>query len=97
MSGAEWKDVFRRIILPLVMPGIVAGWIYVVIVSVRELSASILLYSPGTEVFSVVIWELWETGRTGELAAVGVVLVLGLMVMVGVAYKLGANIGVRER
>ena len=96
MSGAEWKDVFLRVIVPLMMPGIVAGWIYVVIVSVRELSASILLYSPGTEVFSVVIWELWEAGRAGELAAVGVVLVSGLMVMVGVAYKLGANIGVKD-
>ena len=97
MSGAEWKDVFRRIILPLIMPGIVAGWIYVVIVSVRELSASILLYSPGTEVFSVVVWELWEAGRTGELSALGVILVAGLVVTVAVAYKLGANIGVRER
>lgn len=96
MSGAEWRDVFRRIIVPLTMPGIVAGWIYVVIVSIRELSASILLYSPGTEVFSVLIWELWEAGRAGELAAIGVTLVLGLIVMVGVAYKLGANIGVKE-
>lgn len=96
MSGAEWKDVFRRVIVPLTMPGIVAGWIYVVIVSIRELSSSILLYSPGTEVFSVLIWELWEAGRAGELAAIGVTLVTGLIVMVGVAYKLGANIGVKE-
>lgn len=96
MSGAEWKDVFRRVVVPLTMPGIIAGWIYVVIVSIRELSASILLYSPGTEVFSVLIWDLWEAGRAGELAAIGVTLVSGLIVMVGVAYKLGANIGVKE-
>jgi iron(III) transport system permease protein len=96
MSGAEWWDTFRRVLVPLMMPGIVAGWVYVVIVSIRELSASILLYSPGTEVFSVVIWELWEAGRAGELAAVGVVLVFGLMVMVGIAYRLGANVGVKE-
>ena len=48
MSGASWTTTFRRIILPLLKPGLVAGWIYVMIVSIRELSSSILLYSPDT-------------------------------------------------
>src|SRR5205809_6481670 len=59
MSGASWGTTFRRVILPLLKPGLVAGWIYVMIVSIRELSSSILLYSPGTEVLSITIWELW--------------------------------------
>jgi len=96
MSGASWRSTFRRIIIPLMAPGLIAGWVYVVVVSVRELSASILLYRQGTEVFSVLIWELWEAGQTTQLAAVGVTLVLGLTVLVGIAYKVGANIGIRE-
>ena len=96
MSGASWWSTFRRIVLPLMAPGMVAGWVYVMVVSIRELSASILLYRQGTEVFSVLIWELWEAGQTSELAAVGVLLVLGLTVMAGIAYKLGANIGIKE-
>ncbi len=44
------------------------------IVSVRELSSSILLYSPGTEVVSITIWELWENGQYVELSALGVLL-----------------------
>ncbi len=55
MSGSSWSTTFRRILLPLLKPGLIAGWIYIVIVSTRELSTSILLYSPGTEVVSVVI------------------------------------------
>ena len=47
MSGASWGMTFRRIVLPLLKPGLLAGFIYVVIVSIRELSSSILLYSPG--------------------------------------------------
>src|SRR6185295_8431433 len=35
MSGASWGTTFRRIILPLLKPGLVAGWIYVMIVSIR--------------------------------------------------------------
>ena len=38
VAGASWTLTFRKVILPLVMPGIIAGWIYVAMVSVRELS-----------------------------------------------------------
>lgn len=93
ISGAGWWNTFRRVILPLMLPGLLAGWVFVVVVSVRELSASILLYRQGTEVFSVVIWELWEAGQTTQLAAVGVTLVLALSALVGIAYRVGANIG----
>ncbi|KWX69052.1 ABC transporter permease [Mycobacterium sp. NAZ190054] len=96
MSGASWWDGFRRIVIPLMAPGLVAGWIYVVVVSVRELSSSILLYSQNTRVMSVTIWEFWQNGQTGVLAALGVCMVVVLMALVAAAYKLGAKIGVRE-
>ena len=96
MSGASWFTTFRRIILPLLKPGLVAGWIYVMIVSIRELSSSILLYSPGTEVVSIVIWELWENGQYVELSALGVLFILALFVLVMVAQWLGKKFGVKE-
>jgi iron(III) transport system permease protein len=96
MSGATWRDTFRRIVIPLMAPGLVAGWIYVVVVSVRELSSSILLYSQNTRVMSVTIWEFWQNGQTGVLAALGICMVFVLMALVAVAYKFGAKIGVRE-
>ena len=96
MSGASWGTTFRRIILPLLKPGLVAGWIYVMIVSIRELSSSILLYSPGTEVVSIVIWELWENGQYVELSALGVLFILALFVMVMIAQWMGKKFGVKE-
>ena len=96
MSGASWGTTFRRIILPLLKPGLVAGWIYVMIVSIRELSTSILLYSPGTQVMSIVIWELWENGQYVELSALGVLFIITLFVLVLVAQRLGKMYGVRE-
>lgn len=96
-SGASWTQSFRRVVLPLLVPGLVAGWIYILLVSVRELSSSILLYSPGNEVLSIRIWEQYQNGQFTELAALGVVMVVVLVVLVGVAYKLGAKIGVKER
>ncbi len=96
MSGASWGTTFRRVILPLLKPGLVAGWIYVMIVSIRELSSSILLYSPGTEVLSITIWELWENGQYVELSALGVLFILALFVLVMVAQFLGKRFGVEE-
>jgi iron(III) transport system permease protein len=96
MSGASWGTTFWRIILPLLKPGLVAGWIYVMIVSIRELSSSILLYSPGTEVVSIVIWELWENGQYVELSALGVMFILALLVLVVIAQWLGKKFGVKE-
>jgi iron(III) transport system permease protein len=95
-SGAGWLQSFRRIILPLLVPGMIAGWIYIVIVSVRELSSTIILYSPGKQVLSIVIWEQWQNGEFPELAATGMMMVGALVALVAVAYKLGAKIGVRE-
>jgi iron(III) transport system permease protein len=96
MSGASWGAIFVRIVLPLLKPGLLAGWIYIALVSVRELSSSILLYSPDTEVVSVVIWELWENGQYVELSALGVLLILVLFVVVQLAQLVGGRFGVRE-
>jgi len=96
MSGATWGTNFRRIILPLLKPGLMAGWIYIVIVSIRELSTSILLYSPGTEVISVLIWELWENGQYVELSALGVMFIIALFLLVMLAQFVGKKFGVKE-
>ena len=84
------------VILPLLKPGLIAGWIYIMIVSIRELSSSILLYSPGTEVMSIMIWELWENGQYVELSALGVMFIVVLFMLVMLAQWAGRKFGVRE-
>ena len=96
MCGASWTTTFRRIVLPLLKPGLVAGWIYVMIVSIRELSSSILLYSPDTRVVSIVIWELWQNGQYVELSALGVLFIVSLFVLVLMARWAGGRYGIRE-
>ena len=96
MSGATWATSFRRIVLPLLKPGLLAGWIYVLIVAIRELSSSILLYSPGTEVISIMIWELWQNGQHVELSALGVMLIVLLFCLVMIAQFMGKKFGISE-
>src|SRR4029453_1567344 len=96
MCGASWMTTFRRIVLPLLKPGLRAGWVSVMIVSIRELSTSILLYSPDTRVVSIVIWELWENGQYVELSALGVLFILSLFCLGPVARWVGGRYGIRE-
>ncbi len=96
LSGASWWTTFRRIVLPLLKPGLVAGWIYIVIVSGRELSSTILLYSPDSQVISVVLWEQWQNGQYVQLAALGVMMIAVLFVFVLTAQILGRRFGLRD-
>ncbi|MEW2498311.1 ABC transporter permease [Streptomyces nodosus] len=96
VSGASWFQTFRRVLLPLMSGGILAGWVYILVVSFRELSSTILLYSPGKEVLSVLIWEQFENGQFTTLAALGVCMVALLVVLVSIAYRLGARFGLQS-
>ncbi|GAA3894025.1 iron ABC transporter permease [Streptomyces lannensis] len=96
VSGASWFQTFRRVLLPLMSGGILAGWVYILVVSFRELSSTILLYSPGKEVLSVLIWEQFENGQFTTLAALGVCMVVLLVVLVSIAYRLGARFGLQS-
>jgi iron(III) transport system permease protein len=94
VCGASWWQTFRRVLLPLASSGILAGWVYILVVSFRELSSSILLYSPGKEVLSILIWEQFENGQFTTLAAIGVCMVAILVLLVLLAYRFGARFGV---
>jgi iron(III) transport system permease protein len=96
MSGASWSMAFRRVVLPLLKPGLLAGFIYVMIVSIRELSSSILLYSPGSEVVSIMIWELWQNGQYVELSALGVMLIIALLCLVMLAQLVSRRFGIAQ-
>jgi iron(III) transport system permease protein len=95
-SGAAWWHTLRRVLVPLMLPGLAAGWLYILVVAMRELSTSILLYSPGTEVLSVAIWEEYSDGRFPEVAALGVLMVAGLAVLTVLAYRLGGRRGLLD-
>jgi iron(III) transport system permease protein len=95
-AGGTWFQTFRKVILPLLMPGFIAGWIYISIIALRELSTSILLYSYNSTVLSIMAFDLWEGGQYTYVCALGVLMVLLLVAMAYTARRLGARIGIAE-
>lgn len=63
LCGASWFRQFRTVTLPLAGPGATAGFIMVFASMTREVGASILLFSPGNEIFAYTIFNAWEEGR----------------------------------
>jgi iron(III) transport system permease protein len=94
VSGADWTTRFLRIYVPLLMPSLLAGFLTTVIIAFREISAAIFLYSQGTEVVSIAIFDLWSNGQYPEIAALGCVLVAILLALVAIVSRLGGRIGI---
>jgi iron(III) transport system permease protein len=83
VAGAGLGQTFRRIVLPLLAPVLLAGWIYVFVLAVRELGASIFLVGPGTHVLGTISLTMWEEGGSyGAVAALGVIQIAPLILIV---------------
>lgn len=76
VSGATRLRTIWKITSPLLMPSLVAGWIWVVAHSLRTFSVPLVLASENNEVLSVWIWIYWQAGRIPEAAAIGVMLIV---------------------
>jgi iron(III) transport system permease protein len=83
--GAGRLRVFAEVTAPLARSGIIASWCFIFIGVIRELSASIILFTPGTKVMSVVMFDLKEEGQFGAIAVLGIFMLLmtfGVVVLV---------------
>jgi len=75
VCGASPFQTLRRIVIPLLIPGIVSGWILMATMFLRELTLSVVLSRPGTEVLAVQILRFAEDGLWGRLSALGIIMI----------------------
>jgi len=85
VGGVSWLKAFRYIVLPLLLPSIVAGWVFVALHAVRETTMALMLYSPSSRVIALLMWDTWQSGEVNRAAATGVVLMVatGLIILAG--------------
>ena len=95
-AGASWFQMVRHVVVPLMMPALLAGWIYIFLITFKELSIALLLYSPGSQVVAVTIWELWDNGHVGELAAFSLVITVGTVIVGSIFLSIGHRYGLQD-
>ena len=75
VHGASFLQTFWRILVALSWPSFAIGWVLVFFGIMRELSASVLLYSAGTEVLSIALLKLWNAGQPEQVSVIGLMMV----------------------
>src|SRR5215217_515386 len=89
--GASWATTMREVTLPLIRPGLFAGWLLVFVPVIQELSASILLFSSSSITLAVAVYNLYETGYIEPVAALAIVNMIIIGAAIFVANKLGGG------
>jgi len=89
VCGGGFLYTLRRIVVPLLIPGIVSGWILMATMFLRELSLSVVLSRPGTEVLAVRILTFADDSLWGKVSALGTIMILISTVLVVLATAVG--------
>ncbi|MEW5422176.1 ABC transporter permease [Amorphus sp. 3PC139-8] len=79
---------FRKILLPLMLPGLAAGWVILFVQMSGELTASALLAKSTNPVVGQVLLDLWQNGSFPEIAAVALIMTLINSAVVSVVFGL---------
>jgi len=88
VAGVSTPRVFLRIVLPLVAAGVFNSGIWISMLSYREVTMALTLYSRKNTVISTVVWQFWGSGWVPEVSALGVILVIFAVIAVG-ALRIG--------
>jgi iron(III) transport system permease protein len=78
--------------LPLIRYGMIASWLLIFLIFVREYSTGVYLLGPGTEVIGSLLVSLWGTGAIDLVSALSVVNVLMIAAGLIVALRMGVRL-----
>ncbi len=82
VSGGSVLYTLRRIVLALLKPALLGGWIYVMMITFRELGTVVLLVSPQNQVISFTLFNMWYIGHVEKAIAASMLLVAALWIFV---------------
>jgi iron(III) transport system permease protein len=86
-SGARWLATLRRVLIPLMLPALAAGFVLLFIVGVREFTIPLVLYSQDNVVLSVLLWQLFQSGQPAPSAALASIIIAVVLPVIFVARR----------
>jgi iron(III) transport system permease protein len=78
MSGAGTWGICRNVLFPLLSRTMLYGWLWIALMTYREITLAVFLTNYGNTTFPMVIWSQWVNGSQGQAAALSLVM-LALM------------------
>jgi iron(III) transport system permease protein len=89
VCGAGFWATFRRILLPLLRPGFIAGWIILSTIYLREFNTSIFLYSPGSEPLGPLLYHFYVDGNLGPMSSLAIIVSCICIFLIMAARRIG--------
>jgi iron(III) transport system permease protein len=85
--GAKWFYTFRRVIFPIIMPGVLSGTLLAFIESVGEFPTSVLLYTISNRSISIEIMNQLRMFNMGQAAAYGMIQITLIVIVLFISNK----------
>jgi iron(III) transport system permease protein len=82
-GGTPW-DALHRVVVPLIAPTLLYAWLWIALLTLRELTMAVILSSADNVTVAVVIWSLWLGGGLGQASALAVVMLLVMAPMIAI-------------
>lgn len=76
VAGASTWQVFRSVVLPILTPAMMYAWLWIALLSYRELTLATLLAGEDNSTMAVVVFGLWLSGGLGRASALTVIILL---------------------
>lgn len=93
MSGASSGGTVWRILVPLMAPSLIYAWLWIALLTFRELTLAVLLTTRANITLPVVVWSLWLSGQIGRGAALTLVMLMLLVPFIGVYWLVAGRRG----
>jgi iron(III) transport system permease protein len=76
VSGASSWQALRHVTAPLMAPTLLYAWLWIALLTFRELTLAVILSTADNITFPVVVWSLWLGGGLGQASALAVVMLV---------------------
>jgi iron(III) transport system permease protein len=92
VAGAGWFTMFRTVTIPLLGAGLLSTWALLFMVSVREVSASVFLAGPESQVLGPAILSFWDSGGMPRVSALAIIqAIIVLLALFAVRWTVGRS------
>ena len=85
MSGASTGTILRRVMVPLLGPTLMYAWVWIALITFRELTLAVILTTRDNMTLPVVVWSMWVASGFGQAAAL-TLLLLAMMIPIVCLY-----------
>ncbi len=95
VCGADTGNVLRRIIVPILSPALLYAWIWIALLTYRELTLPVMLSTSDSMPFSVLVWGFVQASQYGQASAAALMMLALMLPLLALYWILTRRYGLR--